>query len=249
MDTKKGEIIPKVLIVEDQVLIAADLAMQIKSFGFNVVGFVATGEAAIATLEQQKVDIVLMDINLASDLTGIETVTKINAIAAPLIIYLTANTDDQTFEAARLTKPFSFIGKPFKKKNIERTLLLAKAHLSEQSPSIEELPISTPTDKTIFVRENQQMVRIHIDDILYIQADRSYCDIFTKEKKYSLSMSLKALTEKVDLPQFQRVHRSYVVNIAHIEKLTDYEILFGKTHIPISKTYKDTLMKRLNLIR
>ena len=101
-----------ILVVEDQRLIAADLAIQLKSFGFRVVGFATSGTEAIAKAKELDPDVVLMDINLEGEMDGTEAARQIRASSSCAIVFLTAFSDVQTLERAKLAEPGGYVIKP-----------------------------------------------------------------------------------------------------------------------------------------
>ena len=118
------------LIVEDEALIARDLATTVATFGHTVAGVVASGEAALALVAVQRPDLVLMDIRLAGSLDGIATAQRLRDQFHTAVIYLTAHTDSATMRRAAATHPVGYLLKPFD----ERTLwgMLEMAALQHQ---------------------------------------------------------------------------------------------------------------------
>jgi DNA-binding LytR/AlgR family response regulator len=92
------------------------------------------------------------------------------------------------------------------------------------------------------------MVKVNIEDILYIEAERNYCRIYSKEKEYLLVMTLKDMDLKLPQQHFIRIHRSYIVNLSQIHEVATSHIVIGKKAIPISKSFKEELLKRLQTI-
>ena len=103
----------KILIVEDQGIVAADIEATLKSFGHDVVAIAASGEEAIRYGEQFRPDLVLMDISLQGDMDGIEAAKRINQTLDVPVVYLTAYADDETVARARQTGPFGYLVKPY----------------------------------------------------------------------------------------------------------------------------------------
>jgi two-component system, sensor histidine kinase and response regulator len=101
-----------VLIVEDQRLVAADLAMQLRSFGYRVVGFATNGLDAITKAESLRPDLVLMDVHLEGEMDGTEAARQIRAGSDCAIVYLTAFSDMETLERAKLAEPGGYVVKP-----------------------------------------------------------------------------------------------------------------------------------------
>ena len=92
------------------------------------------------------------------------------------------------------------------------------------------------------------MVKVNIKDILYIEAERNYCRIYSKDKEYLLVMTLKDMDEKLPQKHFIRVHRSFIVNLAQIDEVATSHIVIARKAIPVSKTLKEELLNRLQTI-
>ena len=114
-----------ILVVEDEALIAASLVHTLSSLGYTVPEPVATGEEAIRAVKTQHPDLVLMDIQLAGEMDGIETAGKIRAIADIPVVYLTAHTDDLRLKQAQLTEPYGYIVKPTHNRELHATIEMA----------------------------------------------------------------------------------------------------------------------------
>ncbi|MFO7576706.1 MAG: response regulator [Pelovirga sp.] len=115
-----------VLIVEDEAIIAADLAGKLEKLGYEIVGTEAKGEEAVASVYRLKPDVVLMDILLKGKMDGIEAAEAIrNRINAPAVIFMTSYSDDATLERAKLTQPYGYILKPFEERALSATIKMA----------------------------------------------------------------------------------------------------------------------------
>lgn len=117
----------KILIVEDERLVADDLRETLESLGYEVVGLVATGEAAIVQVEQLGPDLVLMDIRLQGELDGVAAASTIQQRFQIPVVYLTANADRPTLNRAKVTQPFGYILKPFDDRVLATTIEIALA--------------------------------------------------------------------------------------------------------------------------
>jgi len=116
----------KILVVEDEILIANDIRQALKSFGYQVAEIVVSGEAAIEYARIHKPDLILMDIMLEGKMNGIEAALKINENCPIPVIYLTAFSDVKTLRKASESNPYGYILKPFEEREllsiIDRTL-------------------------------------------------------------------------------------------------------------------------------
>jgi PAS domain S-box-containing protein len=130
---------PKILIVEDEHIVALDIARNLKSFGYEIAGMATTGENALKLTTQENPDLILMDIKIDGGMDGIQTVKKIQTEHNIPIIYLSAFSDEKTLERAKLTEPHGFLLKPFERKELRTTIetALYKYRTEEQLRSSE----------------------------------------------------------------------------------------------------------------
>lgn len=241
----------KILIIEDEMIIAANISLQLSSLGYEVTGIIPRGEEALLHIKGNKPDIVLLDIQLKGKIDGIETAEIMQKSFNIPIIYLTANADDAHFNRAKATNPYAFISKPFKKLDLQRAIELTVERIqTEDKTENASEEKSTPfiLSDSIFVKYHEKMVRVDIKDILYIEAERNYSRIHSKLKEYLLVMTLKDLDEKLPSKHFLRVHRSFIVNLSQIDEVATSHIVIGKKAIPVSKALKDELLNRLHTI-
>lgn len=124
----------RILIVEDEGVLAMHLAYQLKKFGYKVYSPVATGEDAIASVQADPPDLILMDIQLATDMTGIETAARIHEFTKIPIVYLTAYSDKRRLDEAKLTMPYGYLLKPIQTRELYTTLevILNRCHVDNQ---------------------------------------------------------------------------------------------------------------------
>lgn len=100
----------------------------------------------------------------------------------------------------------------------------------------------------IFIKHKDRRVGVYIKDILYVQADRNYCTVVTQQKKYVLSVPLKKFASVIMSDLFQRIHRSFLVNIESIEVLDDHYIYINGQSFPVSKAYKKDLFSKFAIV-
>ena len=241
-----------IFIVEDEMIIAANISLQLSKLGYNISGIVPRGEEALVHIKENKPDIVLLDIQLKGKLDGIETAELMQKEFDIPIIYLTANVDDAHFERAKRTKPYAFISKPFKKLDLQHAIELTVARMQTINGDeiINDENIISPfiLSDCIFVRDHEKMVKINIKDIYYIQADRNYSRIFSKNRECLLVMTLKEIDDKLPDEHFLRIHRSYIVNLSHVDEVAGTHLVVNRKAIPISKSLRTNLLKRIQTI-
>jgi len=243
----------KILVVEDEMIIGAKISLQLTSLGYEVTGILPRGEEAIIHVEENRPDIVLLDINLKGKLNGIETALQIQKLADIPIIYLTANSDEATFNKAKASRPYAFISKPYKQLDLQRAIELTICRMAENETgphadesSDDERPFIL-SDR-IFVRHREKMIKIIVAEILYIEADRNYCRIFTRNREYLLSITLKTIEEKLPGRIFLRTHRSYMINLAHVDEVAESHVIIAQKAIPLSAGLKEQLLQRIQTL-
>ena len=122
----------KILIVEDEMIIGANIALQLSSLGYDVIGIIPRAEEVLPKIRENTPDILLLDIYLKGDLDGIELAHIIQKEFKIPIIYLTANADDAHFNRAKTTNPYAFISKPFKKLDLQHAIELTILRIQEE---------------------------------------------------------------------------------------------------------------------
>ena len=246
-----------IVIVEDEPIVAADLARQLRKFGYRVAARFVDGESAVDFVVQSPPDLLLMDVNLAGQIDGIETVRRIQQHHADLpVVYLTANTDERTFEEARATTPAAFLSKPFRSRDLRAAVELAVQRTAHRThpPEAEAHPPApdlAPEESAfllrdrIFVRHKNRLERLLIDDIQYVAAEGYYCRIVAGEARHLLNVTLKKFEAFLtDRPAFMRVHRSYLVNLAAVTAIDEAALYIGEQSIPTSRSLRPALLER-----
>jgi PAS domain S-box-containing protein len=115
----------KILIVEDNGIVALDIQSSLKSLGYDVAGIAPSGEEALCKAEQTRPDIVLMDINLPGEMGGIGASAQIRTLLNVPVVYLTAHAEEKVIERAKITEPFGYIIKPFRDRELHSAIEIA----------------------------------------------------------------------------------------------------------------------------
>lgn len=118
----------RVLVVEDEPIVAEDIKESLEEKGFRVVGIAYNSTEALRLLNQQKVDIALLDISLAYPLEGIDLAHQINEMHPMPFVFLTALSDQATLEAVKATLPMGYLVKPFKSEDLYMALEMGLVH-------------------------------------------------------------------------------------------------------------------------
>ena len=244
----------KVLIVDDEFLarkLLSDYVSKIDSL--ELIGTCANAFEAMAVLQKNNVDIMLLDIHMP-DLTGMELVQSMQKV--PTFIFTTAYSEYalDSYELGAvdyLLKPIGFprffqaINKAIDKigrlnNNISET---AEGSTSKQEAVLE----LKPTNDFLTVKADYKIYKINFSDLLYIEGQHEYVTFHTKTRRITALYSLKNLEEQLPSDIFLRIHKSYIVSFHYIEDIEGNTVSVAGTKLPIGGSYKDSLMSRLNL--
>lgn len=246
---------PKILISEDEIIIAEDLAACLEELGYQTCA-IDSGEDTLDMIRTMQPDLVLLDVNLKGDTDGIEIGSRIREEFDIPFIYLTAYADKATLDRAKKTEPDGFLAKPFDEKNLRSAIELALYKRDASHKPQENGPVApakpareaeTQADY-IFVKVKHRIIKVQYSDILWVEAYDNYSFIVTVDQKYLVSSTLKDMEHKLPSGNFVRVHRSYIANLDKVEALEENAVVFSKGDIPIGKSYKKALMSRFNII-
>jgi len=214
----------RIVIGEDEILIAEHLKDIVNSFKHEVVGIGHEKSKILNIIAETKPDMVLLDIRMESKFTGIE-IGKIllHQYGIPFI-YITAHSDKEIIEKALPTKPSGYIIKPFKPMDVYTAIHIASDKFRR-----------TLKDNYVLVKDSGKKVKVYYYNILFFKSDNNYVEIHTKTKTYVLRSSLEKIAKQLTEDGFIKVHRSYIVNSNHIAVLNTRYISIGFHKIPISR--------------
>ena len=134
MTTQMATQKPTIMIVEDELIVAENIAQSLKKLGYPISAIVNSGEQAIQAVKTHPPDLILMDIMLVGNIDGIETAVQISYQLKIPVIYMTAYADQYTLERAKKTEPYGYLVKPFKPQDIQATIEIAfQRYLVEKS--------------------------------------------------------------------------------------------------------------------
>lgn len=203
--------------------------------GLDLVGVFSNGVEAAKFLKENPVDILLLDIRMPL-MTGMDLLRELPE--RPITILVTAYEEYAVkgYELDvidYLVKPVSF--ERFKKAIDKATEYLAvqvAAHGNDEKPDY------------FFIKTDTRIVKFLFSEVSAIEAQREYIKIITPSRKVMSLVSLTSIA-KVLPPDFVRIHRSYIINMRHIDEVQSNEVVIGKEVYPISRNYRDTFFAKL----
>jgi DNA-binding LytR/AlgR family response regulator len=238
----------KVLIVEDDLIISSDLAEILESANYEVCGMCKSFAEAMKTIEAKRPDLLLLDINISGDKDGIQLANELRLQKLPFI-FISSHTDRLTIERAKQSHPYGFLVKPFEEADVLVAIEIALSNFAhEQNTSGTSTPEEFVIGNSLFVRHKNSTIKISYDDVLFARADSNYCIIHTKDQSYTLRSTLKEIESKLTGSQFYRSHKSYVINLNHLNSISTEEIVVGKESLPVGREQHEWLMKRINKV-
>jgi two-component system response regulator LytT len=224
----------KILIIEDEILIAEDLSDVIKSFGVKAIDMAHDKDSALLKIADFKPDLILLDIRMESEQTGIEIAEIVNEAHKIPFVFITAHSDMQMVQRILKTTPAGYITKPVKKSDVFANISLIAERIKYQKP------------RQINIKDGTTNVLIDYQDINYIESDGNYIVMHTINKKYLLRQNMDSIMAQLDDSAFYRVHRSYIVNVEKLTSYTRKELMLKDVYIPISKNAIDDFEKMIN---
>lgn len=238
-----------VLIIEDTPEESDALVKVLTENNYTIAGVARTFSEALSMFYQNTVDIVIIDVFLNGNPDGIAFAETLNITpsASRPFVFLTSSNDRQIFERAKLTKPFSFLLKPFNELEILYALEIAIEKFYEQTNVfLSDDQDTVVSSDSLFIKKKNALKKVHIDTIIYIEVEERYCNIITEHEKFVIMISLTRLSALLESNKFVRTHRNYIVNTGKIEAIMLTEnlvILQGNHKVILSDKHKDFLRK------
>lgn len=242
----------RILIVEDEPLIAEDLRGHLEALGYAVCAVCDNALDAMAEIAAQRPDLLLLDINLGDGADGVQLAEKVRAKHRVPFIFVTSHSDKATLERVKPLRPAGFIIKPFDENDLRTQIELALAryaHDVEATAAPSEIQRNDfVIADSIFIRDKGKLVKVPLDDIHYAEADDNYVTLHTPTRKFVITSTLSAVEEKLNSPHHVRIHRSYLVDLRKVNAVQEGYVRIGSQNLPVGKTHKDALMARIRTL-
>ncbi len=245
----------KILVVEDEPLFADAILMMLDELSYENVKITDNATDALQLFVSFEPDVVLMDIKIKGEKDGIAVADSISQAKKPSpVIFMTSMDDKNTFERAKQTNPIAYLIKPFDEGTLERSIELAvyKHYKATWDTDLfTDWQQDILIDDSIFVKVGGRLERIYIRDIVHLRAETKYVELYVKNQKILLRMSLNELTRKLPVQYFVRIRRNQIINtqfIANIDLDNDLIFLLTGEQVNIGRSYRDELLDRLKIV-
>ncbi len=214
----------RVLIVEDETLIAENLAMIVESCGFEVAGFAESESTFLKATEDCEIDLALLDIRMHGVDLGLKFGELLREAGVPFI-FITSFFDRDILMRATSLRPYGFILKPFSRTDIAKELRRLSQELSR--------------DFIVFKTGSSTQVKVAKADICYMNSENVYVNVFTDTDRIVVRAKLADLCASFRDNELVRVHQSYAINPKFVKRFSDTEIqLYNDVLIPVSRKYQ-----------
>jgi len=201
----------------------------------------ATFQSAIDAnnyFKSNTVDLVFLDVNLP-DISGLDFIKTVKN--APAIIMTTAYPE-YAVSSFELDTIVDYLVKPF---GFDRFL---KAVNKAEDRLIKKDVVNQTVEDSIFLNVDKTLHKIILHDLLFLESDRNYITIVTQTQKLSFIDSLKNWNQKLPDLEFVQIHKSYIINAKYVTKISGNEVYINTHRLPIGRTYKANLLKKLRII-
>ncbi|MEO9801733.1 MAG: response regulator [Reichenbachiella sp.] len=240
----------KILIVEDELIIAEDMRDMLESLGYEVVGVTGRLDEARRLLAATAPDIAMVDITLGTKQDGLDLASHIINHQNIPFVFCTSHADKGTVDKAKQLHPHGYLVKPFEQNDLFSAIEVALSNFS-YSRDADSSPLEVKNNDLIikdslFVKEGHLYVKVKIEKIQWLSPDGNYTTIHEEGgKKHLVRMPLKDLHDQLPQDKFFRSHRSFVVNLASIEAINNQNIYIDSQQIPLGKNYRDELLSQV----
>lgn len=222
------------LIIDDEPLARQGLAAYVDQIDFlELKGECKNAVEATRLLKETSIDLLLLDIHMPM-MSGVAFLREIKH--PPMVIFTTAHREYalEGFELEAvdyLLKPISF---PRFLRAVSKALELSGKEALKNNEQ-----------EHFYVKEDGVYIKLHHDDILYIEGEKDYIFIHTIKKRHMVLTSMKAACQRLPEERFMRVHRSYIVHLQHVTALEGASLHIGEVNVPVSKQYREVVYQKV----
>ncbi len=246
----------QLLVVEDDFFVAEEIQASVETLGFSVSARVDNGKDAIHEVIKNKPDLAIMDIRIKGEIDGIETAAQLGRDYGIPIIYLTDQSDEETYGRAKSTSPHAFLQKPVTPVTLQRSIELAIVQVYKDQKEREKeqtLEGGTVFNKHYMLKNEKELHAIELASIIRIKADGSYCELKTDQKSWTITRPMATVIKSLNYSDYCRenlvkISRSVAVNLSRVSKISGNKVTVGEESFPFGETYRSLLFERIQLV-
>ena len=226
----------KSLIVDDEPMARKGLSEEVTEIGFiEICGTAENVRQAIRLMESVKIDLLFLDI----EMPGINGLDFIKTLERPPMVIITTAYPEYALEGYGLDV-IDYLVKPISFSRLLRSCRKAKElyDLKNQTPILKQT-----TENYFFIKYNGNHVKLFLDQILFVKGADNYITIYTLTQTYLIYNTLKSMTKYLPEDVFVKVHKSYIISVSKIIRVSGNKVFIDHYELPISRTYKEAVMK------
>ncbi|WP_298507993.1 LytTR family DNA-binding domain-containing protein [uncultured Kordia sp.] len=228
------------IIIEDEIPAQRILKSYIDKVSYlELVGTFNAALNAYDILNAEPIDLIFLDINLP-DISGL---SFLRTLKNPPTIIMTTAYPDYAVESFEFETIIDYLVKPF---SLERFLKAIQKTQRIQTKIVEK-EVEKPSSDTLFLNVDKTFHKIQFQEIFYVESERNYLTLVSKQQKLSFIGTLRTWKEKLPEQQFIQIHKSFVINKDHVDKISGNEVYIHDKRIPIGRTFKAKLFEVLDI--
>ena len=235
----------KCIIIDDEATARAIISQLCSTVdSLNVIEEFPNAIQAIKYLNQNEVDLIFLDIHMP-DFTGFDF---IETLKNPPKIILTTSDANFAIQAFEYDCIVDYLVKPITQERFQKGIQKTEAFKQVNTEATTDNKLETTSGNDLYVNIDRRLIKIDIPSIYLVEARGDYIHVKTEDKNYTVHSTLKKIEEKLPDSLFLKVHRSFIINVHKIIDIEDNSVLIKKDVIPVSRSNRPELMKRLNLL-
>jgi DNA-binding LytR/AlgR family response regulator len=208
----------------------------VKTDFLSLEGIYSSAKDALVGLKSKPADVIFLDVEMP-EMSGIDFMKTFTDIPQVVIV-----TSKKEYAA----EAYDYNVTDFVSKPIDYARFLKAAEKArEMHSSITRSEINLDE---IFIKKDSRLIKLHANEINWIEALSDYVNIYTTGQRYTVLTTMKGIESKLPPKDFARVHRSYIIRIDKIKEIEENTVFIGENAIPISRSHKEALLKKLNLL-
>jgi len=228
------------IIIEDEIPAQRILKNYIAKVSYlELIGTFNAALNAYDTINTEEIDLIFLDINLP-DISGL---SFLRTLKNPPTIIMTTAYPDYAVESFEFETIIDYLVKPF---SLERFLKAIQKTQRIQTKIIEK-EVEKSSSETLFLNVDKTFHKIQFQEIFYVESERNYLTLVSNQQKLSFIGTLRTWKEKLPEHQFIQIHKSFVINKDHVDKISGNEVYIHDKRIPIGRTFKAKLFEVLDI--
>jgi len=199
---------------------------------------------AIKFLNQQEVDVIFLDLHMPG-FTGIDF---LQTLKNPPKVVMTTSDTDFAIASYEYTMIVDYLVKPITQERFEKCVEKVRSSTLKQPKLNTDSANENSVGEDLYINIDRRLIKLKYGEILLIEAKGDYINIKTESTEHTVHTTLKKIKAKLPVELFLQIHRSYIINFSKIIDIEDNSVLIEKNVIPISRSNRPELMRRLNLL-